>query len=99
MVVPGKFQNSRSPKNDCRGKCRAFEFLDHDIKWQCDKSNLPDNSNRDIEHVAREVFVALEAGILSQHHLENRAPESPWPYAPIEVHQNGVVFRLGQKRA
>src|SRR5271157_5406905 len=60
------------------------------------EGNLPHNANYNVEHVAEEILVLLEGRIFLQHFLQDRAPKTPRPHAPVEFLQHLFVFRGGQ---
>src|SRR6266516_7957532 len=72
-------------------------MLNDQINRRGYQAGLPDESNHNIEHVARKVLVLLEGGILGTTFLINRAPEAPGTNSAIEALQHFVAFRLGQQ--
>ena len=98
MVVPGELQNRRSHQNDSRRERRPLVLVNHNIERKRNKRDLPGYTHNNVEHVAEEIFVALEAWILGKHLLQDRSPEPPRPHPLVEVDQHCIVFLLGQQR-
>ena len=97
MIEPRVFKDSGGPESNSQSDGRALKFLENNIQRQSDQANLPRDSHHDVEHIAEEIFVSLEAWVFRQYLLQDRTPKAPRPHTAEEVHQHRIVFRLGQQ--
>src|ERR1035438_10212108 len=95
MIEPRVFKDSGGPKSYGQSYGGAPKFLENNIQRQSDQANLPCDSHHDVEHIAEEIFVSLEAWVFRQYLLQDRTPKAPRPHTAVEVHQHRIVFRLG----
>src|SRR5450759_1495339 len=78
MVVPGELQGDRSNRDNAKRDRRGPQPPRHDVDGQGHQGDLPDDANRDVEHVAGEIFVLLKRRVFLLHFLQDRSPEAPW---------------------
>src|SRR6516165_12612372 len=70
----------------------AFQPPGYDVDGEGHQGNLPDHADQNVEHVAQEVFVRTERGILLPHLFEDRSPEAPRPHTPVDILQYFLIL-------
>ncbi len=92
VVVPGQLQDQGADDHDSPRDHQSVELADHEADRDQDQARLPGDADDDVEHVAPEVPVGLEARVLLSHLGQDRAPEAPRPDLAIEGLEHLLVL-------